>query len=70
MQIILFKMINILITSPLEQFEVTKFIGVDSPIIGINLSLSNLGFYSILSILIILTYHILSNNNFKIIPSN
>lgn len=61
---------DIFITSPLEQFEVTKLIGVDSAIIAVNLSLTNLGFYSLLSILIILTYHVLSNNNFKIIPSN
>jgi F-type H+-transporting ATPase subunit a len=52
-----------IMVSPLEQFEVTKFFGVDSPIFGVNLSLTNLGFYSIITVIIVLSYHILSNNS-------
>ena len=32
------------VASPLEQFEVTKLIGLDAPVIGLNFALTNLGF--------------------------
>lgn len=36
------------VASPLEQFEVSNLVGINAPIIGLNFSLTNLGFYVIL----------------------
>jgi F-type H+-transporting ATPase subunit a len=61
---------SIIVNSPLEQFEVHSLISVIAPIFGyINLTLSNLGLYSILILFIILSLHIISNNENKILPS-
>ena len=61
---------NLIINSPLEQFEVSSLISVIAPIFGyINITLSNLGLYSILILFIILNLHIISNNENKILPS-
>jgi hypothetical protein len=62
--------LNLIINSPLEQFEVSSLISVIAPIFGyINITLSNLGLYSILILFIILSLHIISNNENKILPS-
>jgi F-type H+-transporting ATPase subunit a len=62
--------LNLIINSPLEQFEVSSLISVIAPILGyINITLSNLGLYSILILFIILSLHIISNNENKILPS-
>ena len=59
-----------LINSPLEQFEVTSLISINVPILGyLNLTLSNLGLYSILVLLIIVALHYVGNNEVKLIPS-
>jgi len=72
-QIFFLKMLQnliIIINSPLEQFEVSSLISVIAPIFGyINITLSNLGLYSILILFIILNLHIISNNENKILPS-
>jgi F-type H+-transporting ATPase subunit a len=61
---------NLIINSPLEQFEVNSLISVIAPILGyINITLSNLGLYSIIILFIILSLHIISNNENKILPS-
>ena len=40
---------NLIINSPLEQFEVTSLLGFSAPIFGyFNLSLTNLALYSLL----------------------
>lgn len=58
------------INSPLEQFEVTNLISITAPIFGyLNLTLSNLGLYSIIILLLIIGLHIISNNDNKILPS-
>lgn len=62
--------LNIFIRSPLEQFEVISLISIIAPIFGyINITLSNIGLYSILILFIILSLHIISNNENKILPS-
>ena len=39
---------NLIINSPLEQFEVTSLLGLNAPIFGyLNITLTNLGFYSL-----------------------
>lgn len=59
-----------LVSSPLEQFEVVSLFSIQAPILGyINLSLTNLGLYSLLSIFIIISLHFFGLNNQKIIPS-
>jgi len=61
---------NFNIISPLDQFEVVNLIGINAPILGyINLSLTNLGLYSLLILSVIVSLHYFSNNNNKIIPS-
>jgi F-type H+-transporting ATPase subunit a len=62
--------LTLIVNSPLEQFEVNSLISVIAPIFCyINISLSNLGLYSILILFIILSLHIISNNENKILPS-
>lgn len=65
------KMTNaFIVSSPLEQFEVTSFVGLNAPILGqFNLSLTNLGLYSIIVVFLVLSLHVIANNNNKLIPS-
>lgn len=61
---------NIFINSPLEQFEVTPFISVTAPILGnFNLSLTNLGFYALLTVFLVIGLHIVASNSYSLIPS-
>jgi F-type H+-transporting ATPase subunit a len=61
---------NLILNSPLEQFEVNSLISILAPIFGyINITLSNLSLYSILILIIILSLHVISNNENKILPS-
>jgi F-type H+-transporting ATPase subunit a len=61
---------NFILKSPLEQFEVNSLISFIAPLFGyINITLSNLGLYCILMLFIILSLHIVSNNENKILPS-
>lgn len=56
--------------SPLEQFEVVSLITLTIPVVGsFVLSLTNLGFYAILSVILILGLHILGNNLTTLIPN-
>ena len=58
------------INSPLEQFEVTNLIGINAPIFGyLNISLTNLGLYSILVLFLIIGLHYAGNNEVKLVPS-
>src|SRR6266851_3220201 len=53
---------NLIINSPLEQFEVNSLISVIAPILSyINITLSNLGLYSILILFIIIILHLIGN---------
>jgi F-type H+-transporting ATPase subunit a len=61
---------SIIINSPLEQFEVKSLISIMAPILGyIHITLSNLGLYSLLILFLILSLHLISNNEKKILPS-
>jgi len=54
------------LNSPLEQFEVSSLISVIAPIFSYtNITLSNLGLYCILILFIIISLHIISNNEKK-----
>jgi len=61
---------NLIIPSPLEQFEVVNLIGLNAPIFGyINLSLTNLALYSLVVLVVIIGLHYYGNNNAKLLPS-
>lgn len=61
---------NIIISSPLEQFEISSLISLNAPILGyLNITVTNLAFYSILILFLIIGLHILGNNETKILPS-
>jgi len=54
----------------IRTFEVSSLISIIAPIFGyINITLSNLGLYSLLILFIILSLHIITNNENKILPS-
>lgn len=55
--------------SPLDQFTIRDLISLD--LLGsINLSLTNIGLYLVISSLIILTLYLVSNNYNKIVSNN
>lgn len=59
------------IFSPLDQFEITNLLGFNAPLLGnFNISLTNLGFYAFLALIIIIGLHVLSNNEFALVPSS
>ena len=61
---------SIIIMSPLEQFEVTPLFGLNAAVLDyFNLSLTNLGFYGIITVFLVLALHIIANNSFSLIPS-
>lgn len=57
-------------TSPLEQFEVTSFVGLNAPLLGeFHLSLTNLGFYTVMILLVTIGIHVLASNDRLLVPS-
>ena len=59
------------IISPLDQFEIRNYISIDAPILAnMQFSLTNIGFYLIISLLIAFILNILGNNNNNIISNN
>ena len=59
------------ISSPLDQFTIRNLISISAPALcNLHISLTNIGLYLSISILIILTYSLLATNNDKIIPNN
>jgi len=58
------------ILSPLSQFEVLNLIGLNAPILNyLNLSLTNLGLYTLLALFTIVGLHTYGDNEFKLIPN-
>lgn len=68
---------NIIMSSPLEQFETTNFISLTAPILGdFVISLTNVGFYTLLVLALGIGYHAASANNhlsvsggYRVVPS-
>lgn len=59
-----------LINSPLEQFEVINLISLNAPILGhVNFALTNLSLYALLVLSTLIGFHILGNNDVKLVPS-
>ena len=58
------------ILSPLSQFEVTSLIGLNAPILGhLNITLTNLGLYSLFVLCVVIGLHLLANNDSNLIPN-
>ena len=58
------------INSPLDQFEVINLISINAPILGyIHISLTNLGLYSLIVLIVLISFHTLGNNDVKLVPS-
>lgn len=61
---------NFFINSPLEQFEVLNLISLNAPLLGhMNIALTNLSLYTLLVLSILIGFHILGNNDVKLVPS-
>jgi len=62
--------LSFLVHSPLEQFEVTSLFAINAPILGyINLSLTNLGLYTVIVVYLVLALHFVATNNKQLVPS-
>ena len=62
--------VELIINSPLEQFEVKNLISFNAPIFGyFQISLTNLALYALLVLTIIISIHYLTNNENKLVPS-
>ena len=60
----------LILNSPLEQFEITKLLSLELPILGnISLTITNLSLYSILVLVVVIGLHYLGDNESKLIPS-
>lgn len=63
-------MTSLYIQSPLEQFEINSLIGINAPLFGYaQLSLTNIGLYFILALIITVGFNVILNNNNKIIAN-
>ena len=63
-------MSNLIIFSPLSQFEVTSLIGFNAPIIGnFNLSITNFSLYRFLTLFLIIGLHFYGDNESNLIPN-
>jgi F-type H+-transporting ATPase subunit a len=61
---------NLFINSPLEQFEITSLFSFNAPLFGyINLTLTNLGFYALIALFLIVSLNIVANNNIRLLPN-
>jgi F-type H+-transporting ATPase subunit a len=59
------------ITSPLDQFEIRNFISLEIPILAnMQLSLTNIGFYLLISLSIALVLSLLASNSNKIVSNS
>ena len=62
---------SLIINSPLEQFEVVSYININAPVLGyINLAFTNLALYSLLTLFLVISLHLVGNNDKKLVPSN
>lgn len=58
------------ISSPLEQFEISNLMSLNAPVFGyFNLALTNLGLYSLIVLFLVLGLHLVANNDNKLVPS-
>ncbi len=61
---------QILVLSPLNQFEVTSLISLNVPLLGnVNITLTNLSLYAFFILLIVVGFHFYGNNESNLIPN-
>ena len=61
----------ILITSPLDQFEIRDLLSLDAPILAnLHLSITNIGLYLVIGFFIALNLNIIGNNYNKLVSNN
>ena len=61
---------NLFVNSPLEQFEVLNLISINAPILDYFIvTLTNLGLYTLIVVVILVGFHVLGNNDVKLVPS-
>lgn len=59
-----------IMSSPLEQFETTNLISFTAPVFGdFVVSLTNVGLYSLIVLVLGIGYHALAANNHRVVPS-
>jgi len=59
------------IASPLDQFEIRNLLSIEAPILGdMNISITNIGLYLLISVFIVLTTSVLATNYNKIISNS
>ena len=59
------------IISPLDQFEIRHFIGIDAPVLGnLHVSLTNIGLYLTIAAFITLTFNFVATNYNKVIANS
>lgn len=59
------------ILSPLDQFEIKDLLSLDTNIVKyLHISLTNIGLYLLIGLLITMSYSLLATSNNKIIPNN
>jgi hypothetical protein len=62
---------SLIISSPLDQFEIRNLISLDAPILGnIHFSLTNIGLYITIASFLIFTFSILATNYNKVVSNN
>lgn len=62
--------VQLLINSPLEQFEVLSLIQLNAPILGhFSIFFTNIALYSLLVLLLVSGLHLVANNEGKLVPS-
>jgi len=60
-----------IISSPLDQFEIRDLVSLNAAILSnLNISLTNIGLYLILGVLITLIIHVIATNYNKLISNN
>jgi len=61
----------ILISSPLDQFEIRDLISLDAPILAnLHLSITNIGLYLVIGFFIAISFNIIGNNYNKLVSNN
>lgn len=61
---------TLLILSPLEQFEVVPLVSISLPLLGSTVvALTNLGLYALVTLFLIVSLHVVANNQYRLVPS-
>lgn len=62
---------NLIVNSPLDQFEVRNLISLDAPILGdLHLSITNIGIYLLIGSYIAFCFNILATHYNRLVPNN